>query len=912
MKAILRVSSDWLRASIARLVLVPMAAVMFTWSLFALWQLSGTLRSAWRDPAERDAAAHVTSLATTVAAIPDEEKLRDVFGRLGRGGNFEQLVVLTLPERRLVASGRPDDVGQPLARLGDSRLMADVSGFLEGGNSRPEVPSGGETVTAIARTVLPWWPSGEGVIYLRQSIAEELADARGAAISLAVQRIIFSALAIGLAAWLIPRFVQRPAARVREAVEAFAAGDSSRRVTGVLHGEFAPLARAVNQALTSAREAQDHLRIMTESAPTGIFSLNDRGGCLATNERWREMTGLSSTEALGEGWLQSVHPEDRAMVRAVWDLPAAGEGAVDLQHRLLRPDGSERWVIRALAPLREASGRIRGYIGNLTDITELRRLQDRLRGSEQQHRLLFESMPQGVMIYDGSGRVIEANPAVERFLGFSREELQRGEHRSSIAFGPFREDGSFIPVEERPSHVALRERREVRDFVVGFIPRLGSRIGWYRVNAVPLYPGRGGDDVRVYFTMEDITGIRAAQDALRRSESRYHELVETSPDFIFEADLRGALTYVNRSWRRLTDVEPGQLLGRAWWHLEPVSVNGGRRAGEEALARLLAEREISGVEMEWRSESGATFSVVLNARVVTGAKGEIAGFRGVAYDVTQRKATLALLAESQERMASFFEQAVDPMIVSSEQGLILEVNAAACRLLGRSREALLGRGRDVFIDVTDPRASAFTGGSGDTIFHGELFSHHATGVRFEVEVASQSYRGRDGRWQTCTILRDISEGKRARPAADRKETAVIATRTPVAATAPRASWSGRGRTVLLVEDEIAVREIAAMVLGNLGFEVIPADSGEEAVRILAAAKSPPDVVLTDFQMPGLDGLGVARWIHENRPGLPLIIASGNLADSVVAQLRAAGTSEFLAKPFEAQALVATLRRLLPA
>ncbi|MFM8336475.1 MAG: PAS domain S-box protein, partial [Opitutaceae bacterium] len=153
--------------------------------------------------------------------------------------------------------------------------------------------------------------------------------------------------------------------------------------------------------------------------------------------------------------------------------------------------------------------------------------------------------------------------------------------------------------------------------------------------------------------------------------------------------------------------------------------------------------------------------MVVSARAVSGADGEISGFRGVAYDVTQRKAVLALLAESQERFASFFDHAVDAMIVSSDQGIILEVNAATCRLLGRTREELIGRGRDAIIDFSDPRAvEAVTRRTRDGLFHGELFSRRANGERFEVEVTSQFYRARDGRRQAGTIVRDISARKR--------------------------------------------------------------------------------------------------------------------------------------------------------
>ena len=1118
---------------------------MAAWSLFGLWQLDRTLRSAVREPHELRAAASLSSLVTAAGTIRDEALLREMIGRLAPAVGLERAVILALPERVAVAGGRADDAGRPLALLGDPGLIADIRAFLDNPSREPRITSEGDMIVAIAPALLPSRPRGPGsepteaVIYLRASIATEIALVRGAVISLSLQRIAFAVAALALAAWLLNRYVGRPAAHVREAVQAFTTGDPSARVTGVHHAEFAMLAEAVNRALAATSEAQDRLRVMSEAAPTGIFSLDGRGACLATNNRWREMTGLAADQALGQGWLRAVHPDDRDAVRAFLDTPPPTSGTHPLHHRLRLPDGAVRWVILDLTSLRDTAARVHGFIGNLTDITELRELQDRLRTGERQQRVLFEAMPQGVLIYDGTGRVIEANPAAERFLGFPREELLQGEHRTSSAFGPFREDGTFIPVGERPSRVALRERREVRDVVVGFISRLDGRLGWYRVNAIPLFAGREGE-ARVYFTMEDITGIRAAQEALRRSESRYQDLVEASPDLIFETDTLGNLTYVNRAWQEITGFAPDSLLGHPWWHLEPAPAGDGRRAGEEAAARLLARREISAIELDWRGRSGATVSVVVNARAAVGPDGMVTGFRGTAHDVTQRKADLALLSESRERFASFFDNAVDAMIVSSEQGVILEVNPAACRLLGRARTELIGRGREMVIDLSDPRAAeAMALRTRAGLFHGELHSIRADGERFEVEVTSQFYRARDGSRQAGTILRDISARKREEAArlrsqrlesigtlaggiahdlnnalapitlgitilqrrfpggadllqtlrtsatratgmvrqlltfargaeGERKpvdserllaEVAVLAGRTfsrgititrdvalglpavlgdetqlhqvalnlclnardampaggtlaitarpetvvaaessplgdllpgphvawsfrdtghgvppsvmerifdpffttkppgegtglglptalgivrshggairvesrsgagstftvllpaaPPGKHAPSAdqttgrAWSGRGRSVLLVEDEPVVREITAGVLRRLDLEVQVAPDGSEAVRFLSAPENTPDVVFTDLQMPELDGVGLVRWIRVNRPTLTVLVASGQIGEAEGALLRDNGVTVFLDKPFDEDQLIAALRRVLP-
>jgi CheY-like chemotaxis protein len=85
---------------------------------------------------------------------------------------------------------------------------------------------------------------------------------------------------------------------------------------------------------------------------------------------------------------------------------------------------------------------------------------------------------------------------------------------------------------------------------------------------------------------------------------------------------------------------------------------------------------------------------------------------------------------------------------------------------------------------------------------------------------------------------------------------------------------GRG-SVLIVDDVPLVRMWIAEFLRGRGFEVIEAASGEEAIRVLEAGL-PVDVVLSDLYMPGaeVDGVSLARWVHERRPDLKIILASG--------------------------------------
>ena len=107
----------------------------------------------------------------------------------------------------------------------------------------------------------------------------------------------------------------------------------------------------------------------------------------------------------------------------------------------------------------------------------------------------------------------------------------------------------------------------------------------------------------------------------------------------------------------------------------------------------------------------------------------------------------------------------------------------------------------------------------------------------------------------------------------------------------------RSHIILLVEDEFLIREALASYLEECGFTIIQAASGDAALAILKQPMCLVDLVFTDVRMPGsLDGLGLARWVMENRPNLPVIIASGNVSKEAAAHELCG--AESVGKPFD--------------
>jgi signal transduction histidine kinase/CheY-like chemotaxis protein len=132
--------------------------------------------------------------------------------------------------------------------------------------------------------------------------------------------------------------------------------------------------------------------------------------------------------------------------------------------------------------------------------------------------------------------------------------------------------------------------------------------------------------------------------------------------------------------------------------------------------------------------------------------------------------------------------------------------------------------------------------------------------------------------------------------------------SPAAAVTTPAVIPDRGWTVLLVEDEDAVRDLAREILQERGYAVLEARNGREAIEVAARTPEPISLLLTDVVMPGMMGPELARRLTAGRPGLKVLYVSGHPDRAVGSEARAPGL--FLHKPFSPEALAAKVREAL--
>jgi PAS domain S-box-containing protein len=171
---------------------------------------------------------------------------------------------------------------------------------------------------------------------------------------------------------------------------------SSGRVLGLLsvkYGQDKPLAPQAGMTLQlfaarasaemerleveeALRAGEARFRTLSECSPIGIFQLDRTRECIYVNERWSEITGVPRAQALGQGWMQSVHADDRLRLEA---RHRADIGDYTAEMRLVVSGGAVRRVNMRVRSLHDAVGRIDGYVGTLDDISDLVRADEEIR-----------------------------------------------------------------------------------------------------------------------------------------------------------------------------------------------------------------------------------------------------------------------------------------------------------------------------------------------------------------------------------------------------------------------------------------------------------------------------------------------------------------------------------------------------
>lgn len=172
------------------------------------------------------------------------------------------------------------------------------------------------------------------------------------------------------------------------------------------------------QAEIALQQSESLFQTLARLAPVGIFKTDPSGNYQYINERWREISGLCADDFDGQAWQQAIHPEDKSDVLLAWQQAIQTQTPFSKQFRFRHPNDNIHWVIGHAIPEYDANERLLGYIGTITDITEIKHHETDLR----QAAAVFETTHEGVIITDAQRRIQRVNRAFTDITGYNTEE----------------------------------------------------------------------------------------------------------------------------------------------------------------------------------------------------------------------------------------------------------------------------------------------------------------------------------------------------------------------------------------------------------------------------------------------------------------------------------------------------------
>ena len=433
---------------------------------------------------------------------------------------------------------------------------------------------------------------------------------------------------------------------------------------------------ALRQSTEALRRSEAYLAEAQRLSHTGTW-VSD--GALTTvynsEENYRiwgvdPLQGLPSRDAM---W-QRIHPDDRGRVWEGVQEAVRQKRNYAGEFRIVLPDGTIKYLDVTAHHRFSARGEVVEILRTNVDVTEGKRAERALRESEAKIRRLVDANIIGIFIWDFDGRIIEANDAFLRMVGYDREDLASGRIRWTELTPPEWRDSDERRLAE------LKLTGSLQPFEKEYFGKEGSR--------VPVLIGAAtfeeGGNQGVAFVL-DLTERKCAEQAAEHLAS----IVESSDDAIVSKDLDGIIRTWNCGAERLFGYKAAEVIGRPITILIPPD-----RLDEEPgiLARIRRGERVDHYETVRRHKDGSLIDISLTVSPTRDAKGAIVGASKIARDITERKRAEQALRESEAKFRDYAETASDWFweIGPDYKFTLLTENAFGSRRGRSNRHGVLG------------------------------------------------------------------------------------------------------------------------------------------------------------------------------------------------------------------------------
>jgi PAS domain S-box-containing protein len=701
---------------------------------------------------------------------------------------------------------------------------------------------------------------------------------------------------------VIARKVSSPLADMAEQAQAIAREPSNNFLDekNIRYKEFRKLARAFNHVLASLLQAQNELQNqaqekirasekryqrVVETSPAGIFSLDEQGGILFANPTLEDMTGYRAEELSGMDYRSLIPPEERrdrfpglkALCRQAKDGDLGGR---DKDTPLLRArefcwvrrDGRRIWVeLRAATVMEEGRETV---LVNAMDVTERKKAEQALRQSEQKYRSVINQSRDCIYLLDPEDKkVIEANPAMQELLGYSREEIMRLRARDFV----LEESGGDIEknihrvlasgelfIEERTLLKKDGERVEV-ELSCNMITYNGKQL----INVL-------GRDLSERKKIEE--------ERLKRQKLESVGVLAGGLAHDFNNLLTGIIGNISLA---------GQRAGANKDILEPLKKANDACCSAQGIAQQLLTFSKGGVPVkDTVSPAGllrdsTTFSL-----------------RGSNVDC--RFSLPENLWDIQADRTQI-SQVINNLVLNAQEAMPNGGSIhfrAENEILEPKSDSPLPGGRYVHIEIADQG----TGISKDTVLKifDPYFTTKETGNGLGLAMVYSIIKKHGGHISVDSAPGEGTTFHIHLPAADKT--------APGKNMQKNGTVPADGQKILVMDDEEVVLDVAGEALKHLGYKAVTAGGGQEALEIYKQAlqsAEPFDAVILDLTVRGgMGGEETLRRLREIDPDVRAVVSSGYSQDPIMAYYREHGFSGVLGKPYRIDKLAEVLHEVL--
>jgi PAS domain S-box-containing protein len=709
-----------------------------------------------------------------------------------------------------------------------------------------------------------------------------------------------------------------------------------------------------------------------------------------------------------QAWTEAIHPEDRERVLAAVDVKLAN-GRYNQEYRIIRPDGSVRWILDRGFPVKGENSRPRRMVGIAEDITERKQAEEELRWKTAFLEAQVDSSIDGLLVVDSEGKTILQNQRMNDLWKIPLDIAVREDDAIMVEFvanqtkNPSQFKSRITHLYSHPDEVS-QDEIELVDGTI--LDRYSSPVR-----------DRGGKYYGRIWTFRDITGKKQSEAALRLSEAQLRATFENAAIGIALVNPDGRPAKCNPALVRMLGYSEAELCGMSFsefTHPEDVEMD-----VQLFQSLLRGEHDHYEIEKRYLRKDGHIILGRLNVSLVKQpdstsppaigmiediteqrkledqfrqaqkmeAFGQLAG--GVAHDFNNILGVIQLQAgllksgrnlspeelnfaedigKAAERGANLTRQL---LLFSRKQTLqprnlkLKELVANITRMLERtlgehvqlqfkfSEEPLCihadpGMIDQILLNLTVNARDAMPKGGGIII--------ETSAAEFDEASATQTPQARAGRF-VCLSVTDSGCGippevlpRIFEPFFTTKEVGKgtgLGLATVFGIVQQHGGWInvysevGRGttfriylprlastsdtkflrrsqgpirggtETILLVEDEPTLRTSAATTLSRLGYRVLEASSGNEALEVWKQRREEVRLLLTDLVMPGgMTGRELAAQLLEQNPNVKVVYSSGYSAEIVGRDFSLKENVNFLTKPYEGEKLAQTIRNSL--